>query len=158
MRYYISKKNKRKKSNNVTKQELIEKEYKLYDSKVYENFRDNCENSKKNLFDNLTRLSKKSKIISYGATSKTTTIFNFCNINSDLIQYITDTTPNKQNKFSPGMHIPIYDYDYFNLHLPDYCFLGAWNHSNEIFLKESNNFSLKGKWITHTPDFRIFSK
>ena len=48
-----------------------------------------------------------SKIISYGATSKSTTIFNYCKIGPDLIDYITDTTPEKQGKYSPGMHIPI---------------------------------------------------
>ena len=47
------------------------------------------------------------KVISYGATSKSTTIFNYCGIDKDLIQYITDTTPEKQNKLSPGVHIPI---------------------------------------------------
>ncbi len=158
LRYYISKKNKKKKSDRVVKQEIIEKEYKLYDNKVYDTFKSNCEKSKKNLFDNLSKLSENSKIVSYGATSKTTTIFNYCNINRDLINFITDTTPTKQNKYSPGMHIPIFDYEYFNNNLPDYCFLGAWNHSNEIFLKEKDNFSKKGKWITHTPDFNIFSK
>ena len=49
----------------------------------------------------------------YGATSKSTTIFNYCNIGLDLIDYITDTTPTKKNKLSPGKHIPIYDYNYF---------------------------------------------
>ena len=47
------------------------------------------------------------KVISYGATSKSTTIFNYCDIGTELIKYITDTTPEKQNKYSPGTHIPI---------------------------------------------------
>ncbi len=158
LRYYIAKKNKKNKSSRVVEQELIESKYKLYDDKVYLDFKNHCENSKRDLYDNLVNLSQNSKVVSYGATSKTTTIFNYCNINSELISYITDTTPTKQNKFSPGMHIPIYDYEFFNKNIPDYCFLGAWNHSNEIFMKESNNFSKKGKWITHTPNFKIFSK
>ena len=88
-------------------------------------------------------------IASYGATSKSTTIFNYCNITSNEISYITDTTPTKQNKLSPGTHIPVYDYDLFNKNLPDICFLGAWNHKDEIFKKESKNFNTNGKWISH---------
>ena len=80
LRYYISKKNKKRKSDRVVQQEIIEKEYKLYDNKVYDTFKSNCEKSKKNLFDNLSKLSENSKIVSYGATSKTTTIFNYCGI------------------------------------------------------------------------------
>ena len=102
---------------------------------------------------------EKFEIQFYATFSQPIKCMNFCvAINSELISYITDTTPTKQNKYSPGMHIPIYDYEYFNANIPDYCFLGAWNHSKEMFLKESNNFSKKGNWITHTPNFKIFSK
>ena len=72
-----------------------------------------------------------------------------------MIKYITDTSLTKQNKFSPGMHIPIYDYNFFKDNLPDYSFLGAWNHSIEIFEKEINNYSINGKWITHIPKVQI---
>ena len=85
-------------------------------------------------------------ICSYGATSKSTTIFNFCKIDSDLVSYITDTTPIKQNKLSPGMHIPIYDYKYFIDHMPNIIFLAAWNLKQEILNKEN---SFKGHWISH---------
>ena len=34
-------------------------------------------------------------IAGYGATSKSTTIFNYCNIGTNLVDYITDTTPNE---------------------------------------------------------------
>jgi hypothetical protein len=47
------------------------------------------------------------------------------------------------------MHIPIYDYSYFCKNMPEFCFLGAWNHKKEIFQKESNNFNINGKWISH---------
>ena len=61
----------------------------------------------------------------------------------------------KQNKLSPGMHIPIYDYQYFNNNMPNYCFLLAWNLKEEILNKEIDNFSKKGKWITHIPKIKI---
>ena len=152
MRYYVSKNKSLPKTNNFNYFFNKEKNIHAEGMRCYINFNLNCIKSKTNLTNFLNEQSNKKIIASYGATSKSTTIFNYCNINTNQIKYITDTTPTKINKFSPGTHIPIYDYDYFTNNKPDICFLGAWNHSNEIFIKEKNNFSLNGKWMTHTPD------
>jgi len=92
------------------------------------------------------------KVISYGATSKSTTIFNYCNIGPDLIQYITDTTPEKQNKYSPGMHIPITPPEQGFNNTIDFAFLGAWNFAQEIRNKEQD---FNGKFITHVPTVKL---
>jgi methylation protein EvaC len=93
------------------------------------------------------------KVISYGATSKSTTIFNYCDIDESLIKYIVDTTPEKQNRFSPGKHIPIIKPDEGFNNSIDIAFLGAWNFAEEIRKKEKN---FKGKFLTHVPSIRIF--
>jgi methylation protein EvaC len=152
MRYYVSKNKNLPKTNNFNYFFNKEKNIHSNGMEVYKNFNSNCIKSKTNLINFLNEQSDRKIIASYGATSKSTTIFNYCNINTNQIKYITDTTSTKINKFSPGTHIPIYDYDYFTNNKPDICFLGAWNHSKEIFKKEKNNFSLNGKWITHTPE------
>ena len=85
------------------------------------------------------------KVVGYGATSKSTTILNYCDIGPDLIEYIVDTTPIKQNTLTPGKHIPVLPYDAFTPH-PDVSVLFAWNHKKEILSKESN---FSGQWITH---------
>ena len=64
--------------------------------------------------------------------------------------------PLKQNKFSPGVHIPIKPYESFQKKPPDYAFLFAWNHQDEIFEKEHKYRKLGGKWITHVPEVKIF--
>ena len=66
-----------------------------------------------------------------------------------MIEYISDTTPIKQNKFSPGMHIPIKTYDFFLENIPDIAVLFAWNHKNEIINKEKNFVNKGGKFISH---------
>ena len=53
------------------------------------------------------------------------------------------------------MHIPIVDYQYFIDHPPDFAFLFAWNHSNEIMEKESEYTHSGGRWITHIPNVRV---
>lgn len=152
MRYYISKNKNIKKSDNFNK--YLQFETNSHDDgrlSIYKKFYDDCMKSKNSLNNFLDTHSNKT-IASYGATSKSTTIFNFCDIDSSQINYITDTTSTKINKLSPGKHIPIYDHKYFLDNMPDLCFLGAWNHKDEIFLKEKDFFSKKGKWFTHIPN------
>ena len=90
----------------------------------------------------------KKKIIGYAATSKSTTILNYCEINSKIIRYICNTTKEKIVKYSPGMHIPIVSMDHFRKDNPDIVYLFAWNHKKEIFKKEKN-FLNKTKWFAH---------
>ncbi len=157
MRYYIAKKGSHKVSKSVT--ELIEYEKLNQFDKLltYIQFKNKCEKSKNDLKNLLLKLKKENKnIVGYGATSKSTTILNYCNINSELIDYISDTTPEKQNKFSPGSHIPIYPYEKFRENFPDYAVLFAWNHAKEIFDKEKEFRNSGRKWIKHVPQVEVF--
>lgn len=115
-------------------------------------FAERVNQSKRDLIRILSRCrSEGKKVISYGATSKSTTIFNFCGITTDLIQYIVDTTPEKQGKLSPGCHIPILPpHEGFDESV-DISFLGAWNFSEEIKRKEESFIKRGGKFLTHVP-------
>lgn len=119
----------------------------------FHEFADEVMRSKKELLTLLHNLKNENKkIISYGATSKSTTVFNYCGIDKDLISYITDTTPEKQNKYSPGMHLPIVSPEQGFNNSVDFAFLGAWNFAKEIKNKEKN---FKGKFFTHVPKVRV---
>jgi len=156
MRYYVANKGIYEKSNNVDQIFYNEKKYNLDKVETYLTFSDNVKKSKKDLIDLLEKLKKdKKKISGYAATSKSTTILNYCNIDSSLINEIYDTTPEKIGKYSPGMNIPVKSFDEFYKNIPDYSFIFAWNHFKEITLKESNYISNGGKWITHVPKVSI---
>ena len=47
------------------------------------------------------------KVIGYGAPARVATITNYAKIDKDFIEYIVDDSELKQNRYSPGMHIPI---------------------------------------------------
>ena len=120
---------------------------------TFEKFADRVRQSKQDLVTFLSLCREHNqKVISYGATSKSTTIFNYCEIGTDLIRHITDTTPEKQNKYSPGVHIPIVPPEVGFDDTVDFAFLGAWNFADEIRNKEKN---FKGKFITHVPVVRL---
>ena len=147
MRYVIGRKNSHKINSNVNK--LLEKEKikNLDNISSCEKFKESCEISKIKTRKNLLKFKRNNyKIAGYAATSKSTTILNYCNIGNKIIDYICDTTQEKIGKFSPGTHIPIVDMSHFKKFIPDIAYLFAWNHKDEIFKKEKN---YKGKWFSH---------
>jgi methylation protein EvaC len=152
MRYVIAHKGMRPVSKNVLAQLKIEEKLGLNKSQTYDVFRRNCELSRDNLIALLYDIKKHGKrIVGYAATSKSTTIINYCKITPDLIEYISDTTPIKQGKFSPGMHIPVRPYEEFLANYPDYALLFGWNHADEIMAKERKFKEAGGKWVVYVP-------
>ena len=124
----------------------------LDDYYTFKRFAVKVEQSKDALIRLLTNCKKESKkVIAYGATSKSTTIFNYCGIGPELIEYITDTTPEKQGKLSPGMHIPVITAKDKIHETVDYAYLGAWNFISEIKDKEQEFIARGGKFISHVP-------
>lgn len=94
------------------------------------------------------------KIIAYGATAKSATVFNYCDIGPDIIDCIVDTTPNKQNKLSPGKHIPIVR-PREDMYGADYVLLTAWNYKSEILNKEKPYINNGGRFISYIPQVEI---
>jgi methylation protein EvaC len=113
-------------------------------------FKKNCEVSKEKINTLINKYKNEGKsICGYAATSKSTTILNYCGINQNSIDFICDTTPEKIGKYSPGTHIPIVPMSHFYNNLTDIVYLFAWNHKVEIFEKEKNKIKNDIKWISH---------
>jgi len=133
-----------------------EKEQRLDRGDTFDRFRRNVEKSRRDLIGLLRRLREGGrKVAGYAATSKSTTVINYCGITADLLPYISDTTPLKQGKFSPGMHIPIRPYEIFRADYPDYALLFGWNHAEEIMAKEEEFVAGGGKWILYVPEVHL---
>ncbi len=131
--------------------------------KKLELLHENIKESKIKLLGILNEVKKSGKkICGFAATSKATTIFNYCGIGPDLIPFVTDTTPEKQGKYYPGVHIPVVPQGVFEegktnpSKLIDYAFLCAWNHFKEINKYQAWFTEQGGHWITHVPKPRIF--
>ena len=94
-------------------------------------------------------------VVGYGATAKSSTVTNFCGIGSDLVSYVCDTTPAKQNRLTPGMHLQVRPGEDFSDPYPDYALLFAWNHADEIMAKEEQFRLAGGRWITYVPKVQV---
>src|SRR5205085_10910360 len=100
---------------------------------TYARLRESIERSRDELRDLLVTLKRQGRrVVGYAATSKSTTVTNYCGLTPDLVEFISDTTPIKQGTFSPGKHIPVKPYEDFKKSYPDYALLFAWNHMTEI--------------------------
>jgi hypothetical protein len=76
----------------------------------YEGFQEKVNNTKNHLLEFLLRCSSENQLVAgYGAAAKGNTFLNYAGIRSDLISFVVDKNPHKQNKFLPGSRIPIYD-------------------------------------------------
>ena len=156
-RYFIKKKQSdRKIEKSVKRQKDKEIRYGLDKINTFIKFSTRVKESKKKLISifNRYKLHNK-KIIGYGATAKSTTILNYCNIDNSTIDYFLDTTKDKQNKYTPGTKILIKKYNGSIDNDVDLVFLGAWNFKKEIFKKEKKYIKSGGKFIIHTPYPRV---
>lgn len=156
MRYVIAHKGARPVLPSVAEQRAREDALGLHRSETYVELRRNIERSRDELMALLRDLKRQGKrVVGYGATSKSTTVTNYCGITPDLVEFISDTTPIKQGKFSPGAHIPVRPYSAFQEHYPDYALLFAWNHAEEIMAKEQKFRDAGGQWIGYVPKVQV---
>jgi methylation protein EvaC len=158
MRYVLSAKGNHPASANVAQLLATERAQGLGSLETFHRFRANCETSRDRLKETLEDIHSRGKrVAGYGATSKSTTVVNYCGIGPDLVEFISDTTPIKHGKLSPGAHIPVRPYQDFVDNYPDYALLFAWNHAAEIREKESNFIAAGGRWIVYVPKVDIIS-
>ncbi len=156
MRYTISHKGEKSINDNVSNQLRYEVNAGLTRVDSFSHFKENCEKYRTSLLALLNDIKKRGKTIAgYAATSKSTTIINYCGITTDHLDCIYDTTPIKQGKFSPGAHIPIKPHYEFKNNYPDYALLFGYNHEREIMAKEQEFINQGGKWITYVPEVKI---
>jgi SAM-dependent methyltransferase len=118
----------------------------------YENFQEKAKQIKFNftkfLLDN--KLNNKS-IAAYGAAAKGNTLLNYCGIKNDIIDFIVDANPNKQNKWLPGSHIPVVNEEYLKNAKPDFLVIFAWNLKDEIIKQLSYVREWNGKFVIPIP-------
>jgi len=85
-----------------------EEQSKIFEPKTYEILMDKVRNLKSKLCSEIYEIKAKgSKIIGIGAATKGNTLLNYCKIDNTSIDFITDSSPLKIGKLTPGSHIPI---------------------------------------------------
>jgi SAM-dependent methyltransferase len=156
LRYFISRKNKKEITQEVSNYLKIENEKDLYSEEKLNDFANLVKNHRRTLLQLLNDLKKNgNKIVGISAPAKGNTLLNYCKIDSETLDYVTERNPLKIGKFTPGMHIPVYSDEKLLEDQPDYALILAWNFADEIMQNNSKYQEKGGKFIIPTPKPKI---
>ncbi len=100
-------------------------------NKEYESFTRRAQAFKEE-FTRLLGRYKGEAIVGFGAPAKAVTLLSFCDITKNDIAYIVDSTPIKQGRVLPGIHIPIEKPSMLTKKKPDVVVVFAWNYLDAI--------------------------
>jgi len=138
--------------------DLLEKEKAagMLDLSYYNNFQQKAFDIKLALIDFLIRQKKAGKkVAAYGAAAKGNTLLNYCGIKNDLVDFVVDANPYKQNKWMPASHIPVVHEEYLKQSKPDFVLILPWNLKDEITKQLAYIKDWQAKFVIPIPELRI---
>lgn len=147
------KKNKTEERSIVQSYREVEKEIELNEISSWEEFAKKAYSHREELLKIMNDLRKEDKIIvGYGASARSSTLLNFCEIDTKFISMIADQNPLKQGFYTAGTHIPIDSPENVMEKNPDYVFILAWNFTDEIIEILRGRFNYIGKCMIPLPN------
>ena len=92
------------------------------------------------------------RVVAYGAAAKGNTLLNYCGIGPDLIPFVVDKNPAKQNTLLPGSRIPVRSVEALEGQPIDYLLILPWNLRDEI-MEQLRELRRAGcKFVTAVPE------
>lgn len=156
LRYYVCHTGAYKVRPSVKVHLKLEEKSGIYELKKLNLFAEKVEQHRMELLDLILGLKKKGKtIVCLSAPAKGNTLLNYCHLNANMIDFLTEKTQYKIGRYSPGMHIPVYPDSKLLEEKPDYALILAWNFAEELM---KNNTAFKkqgGKFIIPIPHPKI---
>lgn len=94
-------------------------------------------------------------VVGYGAAAKGNTLMNYAGVRPDLLSYVVDRNPAKQDKFLPGCRIPIVAESQLKQTHPDYVVILPWNLRTEVVEQLAYICEWGGQFVTVVPNIKI---
>jgi len=94
-------------------------------------------------------------VAAYGAAAKGNTLMNYAGVRSDLISFVVDRSPSKQNKYMPGSRIPIVEEEILKQAKPDYVVILPWNLRTELVEQLKYIREWGGHFVTAVPSLKV---
>jgi SAM-dependent methyltransferase len=116
---------------------------------------DECRDSLREFLAGAKRAGK--RVAAYGAAAKGNTLLNFCDVTPEEIEFVADRNPHKQNKFTPGTHIPVVSPEQLMQAKPDYVLILPWNLRDEIRQQLDGIKAWDGRFVTPVPLARVLA-
>tara|TARA_Y100000310_G_scaffold263274_1_gene273424 strand:+ start:7777 stop:9042 length:1266 start_codon:yes stop_codon:yes gene_type:complete len=165
IRTYIRKKNNQEikpfDGSEIRIDEIIEREKNLNLENVepYQDFASRIESIKKQLLDFIkNEKSKGKKIYGLGASTRGSVLLQYFELGPELIDYIFDKNPDKEERMVAGSWIPITHPKNIEKHNPDYQIVLIWHIFEGIGDDEKEFLKKGGKFILPLPEFKIIDE
>lgn len=122
----------------------------------YDSFQKECERVKDDFWRFLLKAKEEgASVCGYGAAAKGNTLLNFAGVRPDLVSFVADKSPAKQNLFMPGSRIPISHPNRIDKEKPDYIVIFPWNISAEVMEQLSHAREWGAKFVTAVPELTV---
>ncbi len=95
------------------------------------------------------------RVAAYGAAAKGCTLLNYAGVKADLLPYVCDAAPSKQDKYLPGTHIPIEHPDILRERKPDIVLILPWNIQAEVMQQLADIRKWGGKFVVAVPSIKV---
>lgn len=95
-------------------------------------------------------------VAAYGAAAKGNTLLNYAGVGPELISYVVDKNPAKQDKLLPGSRLPIHAPERLYATRPDYIVILPWNIRDEVVAEHAAVRGWGAQWVTAIPELRVF--
>lgn len=122
----------------------------------YIGFQDKADQVKNDFLFFLIETKRAGKTVAgYGAAAKGNTLLNYAGVRPDLMPYVVDRNPAKQNKFLPGCRIPIVAETHLKQTQPDYVVILPWNLREEVMVQLNYIREWGGQFVTSVPMLKV---
>ncbi len=122
---------------------------------TYQAFSREIENQKFQVLSKLKELKEQGKTIAgYGGSATSTTLIYHFGL-AEMMDYIVDDNPAKENTFSPGYHIPVLPSRLLYERRPDYVLILAWRFAEPIIKKHRKFIEQGGHFIVPLPVLEV---
>jgi SAM-dependent methyltransferase len=122
----------------------------------YAGFQERANTIKDDLMSFLIQAKREGKRVgAYGAAAKGNTLLNYAGVRSNLLPWVVDRNPAKQNKYLPGCRIPIVDEAHLRKVRPDYVVILPWNLRDEVMGQLSYIREWGGRFVCAVPHLSI---
>ncbi len=153
IRLFVSRALKRDVSPEVNELVNYEKVQKIHSMDSLFRFAEKVEINRRSLLSLLVSLKEQGKkIAAVSAPAKGMTLLNYCKIGNNLLEFVTEKSTLKINKFTPGMHLPVLPDSALVSEKIDYALLLAWNFKDEIMRNLTEFKDGGGRFIIPIPE------
>jgi len=143
------------KDGTVLKMLAFEENIGLYNKKIFLNFNNSINNLKNETKKFLAKVKHEGKTVAgFGASVTGTTLIYHFEI-GEYLDYLVDDNTSKHNRFSPGLHLPVFPSSVLSERQPDYVIILAWRFAEIIISKNQEYLDGGGKFLIPVPTFRV---